>query len=136
MVQSIQFLLDPLGTPVPPLHPTSPRSARAPLPISQLSLATYLLTTPSASASNKLPTRLQLLACLRGGSSEDKIRDEELFAEGELENFFRDENEVRILRETFGWDEGDLVREPHKSFNGKRKRTKLLKILLIPKMWL
>jgi transcription factor IIIB subunit 2 len=126
IVQSIQFLLDPLSTPVPALPPTSSRSSRAPFPNSQLSLATYLLTAPSASASTMLPTRLQLLACLRGGSSEDKIRDEELFAEGELENLFRDESEVRILRETFGWDKEDSVGEPHKNFNGKRKRTKTL----------
>jgi len=120
VVQSMQFLLDPLGTPVPPFPPPS---AHTPLPFSQLSLATYLLTTPSASASSKVPTRLQLLACLRGGSSEENIRDEELFAEGELENFFRDENEVSILRKTFGWDEGHLVEESH---TGKRKRTKNL----------
>ena len=118
MVQSMQFLLDPLGTPVPAFPTPSPRSARTSLP--QLSLATYLLTSPSASASSKVPTRLQLLACLRGGSSEEKIRDEELFAEGELENFLRDENEVRILRETFEWDEEYFVEESH---TGKRKRT-------------
>jgi transcription factor IIIB subunit 2 len=119
MAQSIQFLLNPLGTPVPDL---SPLSSRGPFPISQLSLPTYLLTSPSASVSDRLPTRLQLLACLRGGSSEDKIRDDELFAEGELENLIRDENEVHVLRETFGWDEDEELHGPETGSNRKRKR--------------
>jgi len=72
---------------------------------------------------------LQLLACLRGGSDEDKVRDDELFAPGEIENLFRDENEVRILRETLGWDKEDLVDESYKveqspNRKGKQKDAK------------
>ena len=124
MAQSIQFLLDPLGTPVPHLPPVS---SRGPFSVSQLSLATYLLTSPSASVTGRPPTRLQLLACLRGGSSEDKITDDELFTESELENLFRDENEIGVLREAFGWNEDDLIEDPNnldKGSNRKRKRTK------------
>lgn len=112
VARSIQFLLDPVGTPVPPL----PASASH-----QLSLATYLLTTPSASVSNRLPTRLQLLTSLRGGSSEDRIRDDELFAAGELDNLFRNEDEVHILRETLGWG-SDTLEEPPSDCNHDRKR--------------
>lgn len=99
LAQATRFLLDPLGSPIVPPPSTSEFSN------SQLSLATYLLAIPSASISGRAPSRLQLLATLRGGADEDKITDEELFTEGELESLLRNDNEIRTLRETFGWPE-------------------------------
>ncbi len=102
MAQATHFLLDPLGT---PLLPTS--SLSFPFPNSHLSTATYILTTPSAIISGRMPSRLQLLASQRGGADEDKISDEELFVEGELEGLLRTEDEICVLRENFGWLEED-----------------------------
>jgi transcription factor IIIB subunit 2 len=102
MAQATDFLLDPLGT---PLLPTS--SLTFSFPNSHLSTATYILTTPSAIISGRMPSRLQLLASQRGGADEDKISDEELFVEGELEDLLRTEDEICVLRENVGWLEED-----------------------------
>ena len=120
LAQATRFLLDPLATPIVPFPSTSKFSN------SQLSLATYLLATPSASIFGRVPSRLQLLATLRGGADEDKITDEELFTEGELEGLLRNENEIRTLRETFGWPEEEAKEDsetpPHK---GKKRFAKV-----------
>ncbi|KAI0317852.1 hypothetical protein OF83DRAFT_1119074 [Amylostereum chailletii] len=70
-----RFLLNPLGTPLSSLFlPNKPLS---------LSHTTHLLA-PEVEVGLNAPTRLQLLCSGRGG--EVDIRDEELFAEGELED--------------------------------------------------
>jgi transcription factor IIIB subunit 2 len=58
------------------------------------------------------PTRLQLLAVSRGGSTADHIADEELFANGELEGVLRNEQEREALLPLFqlNWSE-EISRE-------------------------
>jgi len=111
-----QFLLDPLGTSVTSKQKTFN------LP-SHLSLATYLLTN-SSTTTHRPPTRLQLLAHIRGGADQDHIPDEELFAEGEFERLLRSEDEIQVLRQTFGWKAGDEDQEKDTSSNKPRKRRK------------
>jgi transcription factor IIIB 90 kDa subunit len=74
-----------------------------PLP---LPLTSYLLTASSSTLSlSHIPTRLQLLVAERDGGADD-VGDDELFAEGELDDFLRSEDEVEGLRRVLGWEEG------------------------------
>ena len=105
LAQATNFLLNPLGHTVPASKfPTSTLSGNA-SGTSELPLATYILTT--STLTSHPPTRLQLLALDRGGVNEDQIPDEDLFAEGELEKMLRNEGEVQMLRERYGWEQGE-----------------------------
>ena len=105
LTQATNFLLNPLGHAVPvPKIPTPSLSGNT-FPINELPLATHILTTSSLAC--RPPTRLQLLALDRGGVNEEQIPDEELFAEGELEKMLRNEEEVQMLQESFGWKQGE-----------------------------
>lgn len=64
------------------------------------------------------PSRLQMLAVSRG---EGAIPDDELFAEGELEGFLRNEEEVDTLRTTVEWD-ADSVQPGTTPKSRKRRR--------------
>ncbi|CCM03689.1 uncharacterized protein FIBRA_05833 [Fibroporia radiculosa] len=93
-------------------------------------LLTHLLTADAFNLSHafsRAPTRLQMLATSRGGAEEFNIPDEELFDEGELENLFRTDEEVAILRTTMDWDDDEEV-DATSSDDGprarKRKRSK------------
>jgi transcription factor IIIB 90 kDa subunit len=113
-----QFLLNPLNSTLPAItHPSRPYDLRSQtVPTTSLSpssttpppesLTSYLLTaSPNSLSLSRIPTRLQLLAAQREGGAED-VRDDELFAEGELDGFLRSEVEVEGLREMLGWVEG------------------------------
>ncbi|KDR81780.1 hypothetical protein GALMADRAFT_59488 [Galerina marginata CBS 339.88] len=119
VAQATQFLLNPLGTPVTisSNQKNLPSTASSYLP-----LATYILTNPSTSVTYKPPTRLQLLALDRGGVQENQIPDDELFAEGEFESLLRGADEVQMLRNLFGWKEGEDQSEADKTLATKRKR--------------
>ena len=105
LTQATDFLLNPLGHAVPSSKsPTSTLSSNA-SGTSELPLATYILTTPTLTSHR--PTRLQLLALDRGGVNEEQIPDEDLFAEGELEKILRNEGEVQMLKERYGWNQGE-----------------------------
>lgn len=112
-----QFLLSPTSH-----SPTLPRKRQ---PHFDDDTLIHLLTvdTPSLThVCHTAPTRLQSISLKRGG--EDTIDDEELFEEGELEGFIRSEEEVNILRETFGWEEvkDHSVDQPHPLSGDSRKR--------------
>ncbi|CAA7265430.1 unnamed protein product [Cyclocybe aegerita] len=130
--QATRFLLDPLNTPLSTPSPR-PSTHSKPAQPSTLSLATYILSTPSLLSSLSssfssyptympMPTRLQLLALDRGGSSPSRIPDEDLFAEGELDGLVRSEEEVGLLRRVFGWEEGDGDAECGDEEPGEKKR--------------
>ena len=105
LAQATSFLLNPLGNAVPASKfPTSTPSGNAPV-TSDFPMATYILTT--STLTSHPPTRLQLLALDRGGVNEEQIPDEDLFAEGEFEKMLRNEGEVQILRERYGWKPGE-----------------------------
>ena len=105
LAQATNFLLNPLGHAVPvSKFPTSTSSGNGSGTI-ELPLATYILTTSMLTSHS--PTRLQLLALDRGGVNEEQIPDEDLFAEGELEKMLRNEGEVQVLRERYGWKQGE-----------------------------
>jgi transcription factor IIIB subunit 2 len=104
LAQATNFLLNPLGHAVPASKfPASTPTGNA-SGTSELPLATYILT--ASSLTSHPPTRLQLLALDRGGVNEEQIPDEDLFAEGELEKMLRNEGEVQMLRERYGWEQG------------------------------
>lgn len=108
LAKATNFLLNPLGHAVPASKvptPTLPGNASGTIPTNELPLATYILTTSTLVC--RPPTRLQLLALDRGGVTEEQIPDEDLFAEGELENMLRNEGEVQMLRERYGWKQGE-----------------------------
>ncbi|KAF9466355.1 hypothetical protein BDZ94DRAFT_1306347 [Collybia nuda] len=86
-----------------------------------LPLTSYILALPSGAilSNSQLPTRLQLLLTSRGGR-EDEIADEELFGDGEMEGFFRSDDEVRVLRSQFGWREGEDTDEDERG-DGRTK---------------
>ncbi|KAG2158412.1 uncharacterized protein EDB93DRAFT_1076815 [Suillus bovinus] len=69
---------------------------------------THLLSTSSYDSKHP-PSRLQLLALSRGGGSAEYIRDDELFAEGELEDVLRNSEEQEALKPLFRlqWQEDD-----------------------------
>jgi transcription factor IIIB 90 kDa subunit len=105
LAQATNFLLDPLEHAIPTSKsPASALSGNNP-GVNELSLATYILTTSTFAC--RPPTRLQLLALDRGGVNEAQIPDEDLFAEGELEKMLRNEREVQMLRERYGWRKGE-----------------------------
>ncbi|KAF8911072.1 hypothetical protein CPB84DRAFT_1082562 [Gymnopilus junonius] len=122
MTQAMQFLVDPLST---KLESVDKKNAST-VP-SHLHLATYILTN---SSNHRPPTRLQLLALDRGGVTETQIPDDDLFAEGEFEKLLRSEEEIQVLRQTFGWTESeqeeDLVEAENKAKKKPRKRAALV----------
>lgn len=119
LLDATHFLLDPLSGSIPPSSHTLIRQHSCTLPSSaastQLSssssnhllpVTSYILTAPLSNLISKhAPTRLQRLTVDRGGSGEAEVADDELFTEGELEGFLRNEGEVEILRQAFGWDQ-------------------------------
>ena len=120
LAQATDFLLNPLGHAVPASKfPTSTLSGNV-LGTSELPLATYILTT--STPTSRPPTRLQLLALDRGGVNEEQIPDEDLFAEGELEKMLRNEGEVQMLRERYGWKQGEDAKLDEADAPSKRTR--------------
>ena len=135
LLDATHFLLDPLSGSIPPSSHTPtrqhsctlPSTAASTLPSSSssnypLPVTSYILTAPLSNLITKhAPTRLQRLTVDRGGSGETEIIDDELFAEGELEGFLRNEGEVEILRQALGWDQDkpepvvEEIRVPRKS---------------------
>jgi transcription factor IIIB subunit 2 len=105
LTQATNFLLNPLGHTVPASNFAISTLSGNASSTNELPLATYILTT--STLTSHPPTRLQLLALERGGVNEELIPDEDLFAEGELEKMLRNEGEVQILRERYGWEQGE-----------------------------
>lgn len=94
------------------LHPLSSASLDPATSNGELSLLTHLLTCPLDELSRTRgtpPTRLQLLAASRGGSTVEHIADEELFANGELEGLLRSEQEQEALRPLFQLNWGEEI---------------------------
>ncbi|TFK46425.1 hypothetical protein OE88DRAFT_1729153 [Heliocybe sulcata] len=114
LAQASQYLLNPLSSPLPPLHgpsgSTSTNVSRAVAGGSDMLSPAHLLTAHVASLSAP-PTRLQILAMERGG--EEDVGDEELFEEGELDSFLRTDEEVEVVKRMMdlGFDDG-REREP------------------------
>ncbi|KAF9264755.1 hypothetical protein L218DRAFT_957955 [Marasmius fiardii PR-910] len=118
------FLADPLMGPIPHisanLHsistidsPISPdesciapeKRSKIPDVLHQLPLTHYLLASPTpVYLVRRLPSRLQLLAVARGGSSFDKIKDEELLTDDEWDAIRRTSPEVEGLLEQWQLD--------------------------------
>lgn len=99
VVHASHFLLNPLATGIPPRSSTTESGPP--------DLLTHLLTADAASlphAFARAPTRLQLLASERGGTDEQYIADDELFAEDELEGYMRSPEEAAAVRTAMGWD--------------------------------
>ncbi|KAJ3511420.1 hypothetical protein NMY22_g15651 [Coprinellus aureogranulatus] len=108
--EASSFLLNPFSRSLASTKVKDKRtSTQAKSSLSRLPLTSYVLSTSSLTSvvSHRPPTRLQLLAASRGGSSEDAIRDDELFAEGELEGMLRSPDEVELMRRVFQFDEDD-----------------------------
>jgi len=122
MAQATNFLLNPLEHAVPVSKvPNTTLSGNTPgISMNELPVATYILTTSTLAC--RPPTRLQLLALDRGGVNEEQIPDEDLFAEGELEKILRDEGEVQMLRERFGWKQGEDDRLDEADAHYKKSR--------------
>ncbi|KAG9318877.1 hypothetical protein JVU11DRAFT_984 [Chiua virens] len=97
MQAAYQLLTDPLSS----------RSLDAATSNGEKSLLTLFSPEELARARGTVPTRLQMLVASRGGSTEEAIADEELFAVGELEGLLRTEQEREALRPLFrlNWDE-------------------------------
>ncbi|TDL27586.1 hypothetical protein BD410DRAFT_894660 [Rickenella mellea] len=91
------FLLSPL-TP----HTNSGRNGSA-----DLDLISHLLTADQISL-NHPPTRLGILAASKG---EEQIADDELFAEGELESFLRNPEEIAVLEKACDWAKEEEIDE-------------------------
>lgn len=94
----------------------------------EISPLTHILTCPPdelSRAQGVTPTRLQLLATSRGGSTAEDIADEELFSNGELEGLLRSEQEQEALRPLFelNWGE-ELSRQEAADCNRKPVETK------------
>jgi hypothetical protein len=103
------FLLNPLAF-------LRPSDSFTNLTTPSLDHTTHLLAPDAHIARGRgPPTRLQLLASLRGGEAE--IRDDELFAEGELEAFIATPEEVArrepVLEALFG-DQYRVLEERHR----------------------
>jgi len=62
-----------------------------------------------------------LLALDRGGADEEQIPDEDLFVEGELEKMLRNEGEVQMLRERYGWKQGEGAKLDEPDASCKKK---------------
>ncbi|EAU88235.1 hypothetical protein CC1G_03907 [Coprinopsis cinerea okayama7 len=104
--EATRFLLNPLAIAGP--SQSRPKSKPSKPYTFPFPLTSYVLSTSSLSTfSHVRPTRLQLLVAERGGSDEVAIPDDELFVEGELESFLRDEKEAAILQRVLGWDQDD-----------------------------
>ncbi|EIN03416.1 hypothetical protein PUNSTDRAFT_147062 [Punctularia strigosozonata HHB-11173 SS5] len=73
-------------------------------------------------SSSRPPTRLQMLAGLRGGSGEEQVADEELFEEGELEGLMRDEAEREVVRRALDWHDEEERQETAREVKKKGKR--------------
>ncbi|KII88936.1 hypothetical protein PLICRDRAFT_53438 [Plicaturopsis crispa FD-325 SS-3] len=103
-----RFLLNPISGPVPSCiantPPSSPSRGAAVHP-----MTSYLLTASPGTMTLHPPTRLQLLTAARGG--EDAVNDEELFMEGELEEFIRAEGERTALQDLWAADENEEANE-------------------------
>ncbi|KAJ2925206.1 hypothetical protein H1R20_g11868, partial [Candolleomyces eurysporus] len=116
-----QFLLNPFNA------SQLPRSGQRKPALSHFALTSYVLSTSSlGSVGRKPPTRLQLLATARGGSGEDVIHDDELFAEGELEGLLRNDEEIKMMKHLISWDDED-ERSPSRSdapMTTKKAKTK------------
>ena len=103
-----QFLLDPI-------EPSKSSDDR---------LLSHLISSDSCLLAHSFlhpPTRLQLLSAARPGGS-DAITDEELFEEGELEDVFRTEEEVKVLAQLVDWDEVE-ERRLNKGLSRSRNRS-------------
>lgn len=129
LTQTARFLLDPTACSLSSTVLTD-QTRTSPANGSGLSLATYILTNPSTSYTRRLPSRLQLLAQDRGGTSKEHIPDEELFLPGEFEGWLRNDEEIKILRHILGWSEtgscGGHLQTSNTSppRTNKRKRTR------------
>ncbi|KAH8102866.1 hypothetical protein BXZ70DRAFT_926915 [Cristinia sonorae] len=124
VTQTSQFFLNPLSlssSSVPLVDTTGSNHKLT----SDPDLFQHLLTVDDASLSHVFnghpPTRLQKLIALRGGADQDLVDDDELFEDGELEGMFRTAEEIRTLKDAFGWDPTDL---PDPSSPGKARKTK------------
>lgn len=115
VLQAQKFLLDPISSPLPWQCTQATDST---------TLTTYLLL--NSSNATKIPTRLQLLASLRGGATEDKISDDELFLEGELDKLLRSDEEIEVLRNIFGWPEGEENEDSNSSNSRLKAKRKYL----------
>lgn len=91
------------------LDPLSSRYSDATTSNGEMSLLTHILTCPLDELTRTPPTRLQLLAASRGGSTEEFVFDEELFAVGELEGLLRNEQEREALRPLFQLNWGEEI---------------------------
>ncbi|KAI8999003.1 hypothetical protein BD414DRAFT_454349 [Trametes punicea] len=148
IVDASHFLLNPLSSsssafpsaslgPAPTPTPTTARSSghedreRAPSAsgAAEADLLTHLLTADASSLAHAFraaPSRLQLLAAVRGGADETHVADEELFEGDELEGMMRSPEEVEAVRIAMGWDleggDGDEVEaEAFAGVTGKGK---------------
>lgn len=96
------FLVDPLNAPLP-LLPLRDENQNPGFP-----LTTFILAGPSdATQATRLPSRLQLLAVARAGSSADKILDDELFEEDEFESMLRTDDEKKSFLHVWDMNGGD-----------------------------
>lgn len=96
---AMRFLLNPVTGPLPNTTPSSSLDTTKTLtPQSIYPLLTYYL---SAHSSSQKPTRLQLLAAVRGGA--DEISDSELFEANEMESLLRSEEEVKVMAHLYDW---------------------------------
>ena len=110
MSDAARFLHDPLAFSVSSLNKTSSNA---------LSVAVYLLSSPSSFAQQRPPTRLQLLSFDKGG--EARLSDDDLFEPGELEALLRSDEEITVLREHFGWTrDKDVQGEENSERSAKR----------------
>lgn len=124
-----QFLLNPLAQ--GPRQRTAGSMSGPGQSAARQDLLEHLLTVDTPALSDafvRAPTRLQMLAASRGGGEEEKVRDEELFEEGEMEALLRDPGEVEALRLVLDWD-GDEEEEtdqrevgPGASAGGRKRR--------------
>ncbi|KAG7092385.1 hypothetical protein E1B28_008742 [Marasmius oreades] len=133
------FLVDPLIGPIPHIlnfhstptdspepqdtfHPKPEQGRKIPDVLHQLPLTHWLLASSAPIHSvRRLPSRLQLLAVARGGSSSEEITDSELLTDDEWETIRRTSPEIEELLEQWRLD-GTLEHiqaEPHKSRKSK-----------------
>ncbi|KAF9036665.1 hypothetical protein BJ165DRAFT_1417029 [Panaeolus papilionaceus] len=128
LVDANTFLLNPLGSSFTSDTISSSQSKRESTAKSfannRLSLGTYILTTNSLS-NNHAPTRLQLLALDRGGTSEEHIPDDDLFSPGEFEMLLRSDAEQQQLQQILGWDQEDALpdEDNNKTSTNSKKRS-------------
>lgn len=117
--QSYRFILDPTNSslysasPLPRVSEDltgstttiSASSSSSSQQNSCLRLSNFMLSAPSYALTKRgLPSRLTLLASERHGA--ENVTDDELFQPGELEGFFRNDNERQEMRQVWGWQDG------------------------------